>query len=51
MKVGDTASPFDPPPQVLAIVDRQNEKIILRRQRRHGPAAKVVHRALRHNPA
>ena len=35
----DTARPFDAP-QVVAIVDRQNEKIILRRQRRDGPATK-----------
>src|ERR1700732_2309040 len=36
----DTARPFDALPQVVAIVDRQNEKIILRRQRRDGPATK-----------
>ena len=34
----DTARRFDPPPQVLAIGDRQSEKVILRRQSRHGPA-------------
>src|SRR3984893_2060481 len=36
----DTARPFDALPQVVAIVDCQNEKIILRRQRRDSPATK-----------
>ena len=34
----EIARPVDAPRQVLASVDRQSEKVILRRQGRHGPA-------------